>query len=268
MSSKPLKTLIGGIALALATVSANSPAIAEDTAAKGLAIAEEADKRDAGWGDSRVSMKMILHDAHGRSVEREMRSLGLEVADDGDKGLIIFDTPRDVRGSAILSFSHKVGDDDQWLYLPKLKKVKPIFSSNKSGPFMNSEFAYEDIASQEVEKYTYQYIGEEVLEGKRCHVLDRFPVNKNSGYSRQRAWLDQEELRVWKVDYYDRKKSHLKTLTAEGFEQYLGKHWRPAKMEMRNHQTKKRTVLEFNNYQFATGLNNRDFDKTALKRLK
>jgi len=150
------KLLLTGL---LAALPALAPA--ETPEEKGLAIAQEAERRDLGWESSEATMEMILRNRHGQESTREMRSRSLEVADDGDKSLIIFDHPRDVRGTALLTFSHKTGDDDQWLYLPALKRVKRIASSNKSGPFMGSEFAYEDISSQEVEKYTYKYLRDE-----------------------------------------------------------------------------------------------------------
>ena len=117
----------------------------------------------------------------------------------------MFDKPRDVKGTAFLSFSHAVGADDQWLYLPALKRVKRIASRNKSGPFMGSEFAYEDLSSFEVEKYTYKFLRDETCEGGTCYVVEQYPVDKNSGYTRRVVWLDHNEYRVWKIDFYDRK---------------------------------------------------------------
>ncbi len=122
----------------------------------GLEIAREADNRDFGFGDQEVDVFMELFNAHGESSTREMRNRTLEIADPnkGDKTMIIFDHPRDVKGTAFLTFSNILEPDDQWLYLPSLKRVKRISSKNKSGPFVGSEFAYEDISSQEVGKYS------------------------------------------------------------------------------------------------------------------
>ena len=242
---------------------------AETPEEKGLAIATEADTRDQGFTDTTADMLMILRNKHGQESQRKIRSRTLEVKDDGDKGLSIFDTPRDVKGTAFLTFSHKIGDDDQWLYLPALKRVKRISSRNKSGSFMGSEFSYEDIASQEIEKYTYKYLRDEPMADHDCFVVERYPVDKkNSGYSRQVVWLDKDEYRVWKIDFYDRKKSLLKTLTIQDYQQYLEKYWRAAKLEMVNHQNGKSTVLALSNYKFQTGLTDKDFNKNSLKRAK
>lgn len=242
---------------------------AETPEEKGLAIAKEADRQDEGFGDSTSDMLMILRNRHGQESIRKIRGRTLEVKDDGDKSLSIFDNPRDVKGTAFLTFSHKKGDDDQWLYLPALKRVKRISSRNKSGSFMGSEFAYEDISSQEVEKYTYKWIRDEMYDGQKCYIIERYPVDKkNSGYTRQVIWIDKTEYRTFKVDYYDRKKSLLKTLTFEGYQKYNGRFWRPDKMNMVNHQNGKSTRLENSNYKFGVGLKDRDFNKNSLKRIK
>jgi len=236
---------------------------------KGLSIAVEADRRDTGYGDSMAEMVMILRNRHGEESLRRIRFRTLEVENDGDKSLTIFDSPKDVTGTAFLNFTHKFGDDDQWLYLPALKRVKRISSSNKSGSFMGSEFAYEDIASQEIEKYTYKWLRDEICDNMECFVVERYPRDmKNSGYSRQVAWLDKEEYRTLKVEYYDRKDAHLKTLTMSGYQQYMDTYWRPAKMLMINHQTGKSTELQFSNYKFNVGLTDEDFNKNSLQRVR
>lgn len=243
--------------------------ISETPEEKGLGIAVEADRRDDGFGDSTASMVMILKNRHGDESKRNLRIKTLEVKGDGDKNLSIFDNPRDVKGTAFLTFTHKTGPDDQWLYLPALKRVKRISSSNKSGSFMGSEFAYEDISSQEVEKYNYKWIRDEVYDGQECFVVERYPVDKkNSGYSRLVTLLDKQEYRVLKIDFYDRKNSLLKTLTFKDYKKYLDRFWRADEMFMVNHQTGKSTRLLWKNYKFRTGLKDRDFNRNSLKRAR
>jgi outer membrane lipoprotein-sorting protein len=242
--------------------------LAETPEEKGLAIAIESDKRNTGWQDSTADMTMTLRNKRGEESVRSLRVKTLEVVDDGDKSMTIFDQPKDVRGTALLTFSHKQDADDQWLFLPALKRVKRIASKNKSGPFMGSEFAFEDLSSQEVEKYSYQYLKDEACGTDSCFVVKRFPADKNSGYTSQIAWIDQSEYRVHKIEFYDRKKSLMKTLISSDYNQYLGKFWRPNSMLMQNHQTGKSTDLIWSNYQFKTGLNEGDFTKNSLKRAK
>jgi len=238
---------------------------------KGLEIAKEADARDNGWGDTTANMKMVLINKQGETSSREIRTKTLEMQNDGDKSLTIFDKPKDIRGTAFLTFSHVKGSDDQWLYLPALKRVKRISSRNKSGPFMGSEFAYEDMSSQEVDKYTYKYLKDEACgtNGElTCFVSERYPVDEFSGYTKQVGWVDQTEYRPWKIDFYDRKGALLKTLTLSDYHQYLNKYWRANRMEMVNHITGKKSILTWSNYQFKTGLKESDFNKSKLKRLR
>ena len=243
-------------------------AMAETMEEKGLQIAQEADRRDSGWGDQQSSLKMILRNRHGQESIREMHNRSLEVEGDGDKTLIVFDRPRDVKGTAFLSFTHATRPDDQWLYLPALKRVKRISSSNKSGPFMGSEFAYEDISSQEVAKYKYKFLRDDKLEGRDAFVVEQYPQYKNSGYTRIISWIARDIYRPLKVEFYDRKNSLLKTLTYHEYKQYLNKYWRPARMEMTNHQTGKSTTLIWKSYKFNNGFTARDFDRNSLKRAR
>ena len=247
----------------------SSPLLWAQTAEeRGLEIAEAADAYDAGYGDFTAEMLMVLKNKKGHESVRMIRNRTLEVIGDGDKSLSIFDQPRDIKGTASLTYSHGLKSDDQWLYLPALKRVKRINSRNKSGPFLGSEFAFEDIGSQEVEKFTYRLLREEKCGDWDCYVIERKPAYKYSGYTRQIAWLDKAFYRVDKIDFYDRKNAHLKTLIYEGYQQYIGHYWRPDKMLMQNHLTGKSTSLSWLNYQFKTGLSEKDFRSNALKRIR
>jgi outer membrane lipoprotein-sorting protein len=244
------------------------PVMSQTPQEKGLELAVAADKRGAGFVDSQSSKQMTLINKQGKESQRSLRVKVLEGTTEGDKSLTIFDTPRDQKGTALLTYTHKDKSDDQWLFLPALKRVKKISSRNKSGPFVGSEFAFEDIGAQEVEKYTYLYVGEESVAGLDCYKLERFPTDKYSGYTRQIVWMEKEDYRVVKVEYYDRKKSLLKTLEASEWTLYNDKFWRSHKSVMTNHQTGKSTRLNFSDYKFSVGLKSADFTKNSLKRVR
>lgn len=233
---------------------------------RGLEIAKQADLRDTGFIDSTASMTMELKNKQGQSSLREVRVKVLEVTGDGDKSMSIFDTPADIKGTASLTYSHALKPDEQWLYLPALKRVKRISSKNKSGPFMGSEFAYEDISSQEIEKYSYKYIRDESINNIDCFVIERYPAYEHSGYTRQVVWLNKNEYRPEKIDFYDRKNVLLKTLEYSDYRQYLDQYWRADIMHMINHQTGKSTTLSWSEYKFRTGLDDKDFSRNSLKR--
>ena len=100
------------------------------------------------------------------------------------------------------------------------------------------------------------------------YVVERVPVDENSGYTKQIVWYDQAEYRLQQIDFYDRKDELLKTLNYHGYQQYAGQYWRADRMEMVNHQTGKSTTLSFADYEFQTGLGERDFDQSALRRAR
>jgi len=246
----------------------SATAFAGEAEDKGLEVSKESKARDLGWTDSSAELEMILKNQHGETSIRKMRLKSIEQQNDGDKSLTVFDSPRDVKGTAFLSFSHPQGNDDQWLYLPALKRVKRISSRNKSGSFMGSEFSFEDLTSFEVEKYNYLYLRDEVVDGENCWVITQYPLDKYSGYKRRIVWIDQSEYRVRKTEFYDRKDSLLKTLTFTNFQQYLGKYWRSLRFEMINHQSGKSTILNYADFKMKTGLNEKDFNQNALKRAR
>ena len=158
----------------------------------------------------------------------------------------------------------KIGEQDSCIAI-LIKREKRIYGGGPSGPFMGSEFSFEDMSSQRVEKFTYKYMGDETLNDMVCHILERYPTDKGSGYTKQVAWLDTEHLRVHKVDYYDRRGELLKTLTATGYEQHDEKFWRPTTMEMLNHQTGRSTLLEWKNTKFNNNFTAREFEPNALR---
>ena len=232
----------------------------------GQSIMEEVDRRDSGWKDSQATLRMLLRNKHKEISKRSLRIKSLEVVGDGDKSLTIFDEPKDVKGTAFLSHTHSLKPDDQWLYLPSIKRVKRIASANKSGPFVGSEFAYEDLTSFELEKYMFKWIKDEIIDNTKYYIIEAIPQYKYSGYTSLLLSIDRNIMRPVKIKYYDRKGDLLKTLTQHEFKKYLGKYWRPGRMEMINHQTGKSTTLLWQDWEFSKGLSDSDFNKTSLKR--
>lgn len=264
------RTDLAALAVALLALAVIGAAWAETPEEKGRAIAEELDRRDAGFGDSIAELRMVLSNAQGETSTRDLTIETLEMPEPevGDKVLATFHRPRDIAGTALLTFTKILEPDDQWLFLPALKRVKRISSANKSGPFVGSEFAYEDMLSQEVDKYDYRWLRDEPCGNMTCFVVERYPRYENSGYTRQVTWIDQQEYRVQRIDFYDRRDAPLKTLTFASYQQYLDQYWRAGEWFMENHQTGKSTRLSFDDWEFRTGLSENDLDPNRLKRLR
>lgn len=260
------------VGAAIAVSSFTGVGYAQDDAAKqkGYDIAARSDRSDTGFESSEVEAVMVLVNKAGQEMTRELsfKTLERENEDVGDKGLTVFSTPRDVQGTALLSHAQILKPDNQWLYLPALKRVKRISSANKSGPFVGSEFAFEDFTSTELKKYDYKHVGEDTLDGMKMDVVERFPLYKNSGYTKQVSYIDQDIYQVRKIDFYDRKGTLLKTLMLNDYREYDGGVWRAHTLQMNNHITSKSTTLKYGDYKFKTGLADRDFVKGVLKRIR
>ena len=230
-----------------------------------LDVAKKSELVSSGFKDSSSDMVMVLINANNQKRERKMKMIALE-KNAGDKSLMTFISPADVKGTKFLSYEHINKDDDQWLYMPSIKRVKRIASKNKSGSFMGSEFSYEDLSSFTVEKYSFKGDAEEVtLDGKKMYKGERSPVSKDSGYKRQISWTDAKTFLIHKVEYYDRKHELLKTATMADYKKISGV-WRVGKMTMVNHQNDKSTILEWKNETIKNGLKERDFHKRVLKK--
>ncbi len=243
---------------------------AEDPNVRGQAIAREADGRDRGYGDSQVTVTMVLEDLSGNTRERRLNIMSLEARSEGegDKSLVAFEEPRDIRGTALLTYPHIEGPDDQWLYLPALRRVKRIASVNKSGSFVGSEFAYEDISGQEWEKFDYLWLREEPCGAWECQVVERRPTYEDSGYSRLVTWYDQDEYRMQRIDFYDLDDELLKTLYFNDYRLYGDQYWRAHELVMENYKTRKSTRLIYEDYAFQSGFSENDFSQQSLTRIR
>lgn len=232
---------------------------------KGLDIAKLQKAQNTGWQDAVSELRMVLHSKSGSINERVIEVKSLEVDGDGDKNLMVFKKPLDVQGTAFLSYSHIEGPDDQWIYLPALKRVKRISSRTKSGSFMGSDFSYEDLASFEVEKYDYNYLREETCGEWRCHVIENNPKDLYSGYSKLITWVDAEHYRIQKVEFFDKKGQQLKTLAVKNYELLNEKFWRPSYSVMKNVQTGSKTELFWGDIRLQTGLTDAQFSQNSLR---
>lgn len=258
MPSRVILTLSALCVLAPLDASAQSPA------ERGRSIALKADRANAGYGGEEAELEMVLINAQGDRVKRKISLMTTEMEGDGDRSLLTFEWPADVQGTRLLTWSHARKNDDQWLYLPSLRRVKRISSRNQSGAFMGSEFAFEDLGSQEPEKFTWSFVTEETFEDRAVWRLERVPTSRRSGYSKQIVWMDKQYQQPLRIDYFDRKGVLLKTMRSRKFERHE-KWWRPAVLEMINHQTHKKSILRWTDRTMGEDFDPEDFEKEALE---
>jgi outer membrane lipoprotein-sorting protein len=215
---------------------------------RGMEIALETERRDSGFEDYVVDGQMILKSASDATGERRFTMYTLETRDDGDKRLVTFHEPKDLNGMISLTYSHGLQPDDQWIYLPALRRTKRLAARDKTGSFAGSEFAFEDIGTWEVKKYSYRYQRDEVLDGNKTFVVENTPAYPYSGYSKIMEWVDQEIYHPRRLLYYDLE------LRFYDYRQYADRYWRPQRAVMTNLQTGAVSTIEWSDYRFRTGL--------------
>ena len=221
----------------------------DDPEAYGSELAHYCDLRDRGWTDEVMQGRMTLFDADGDSVRRTFSRMAMERPEAGDKLIIKFLSPAEIKGVAALTHENPGGTDDNWLYLPANKRVRRISGANNTASFQGTEFTYEDLANLDPREYEWRFYEETTIErnGKQVPVfkLEARPTYADTGYSRLIVYYHRDEYRQERVEYYDLAGKHLKTLEFNGWKHRHKRFWRQTSMTMTNHQTGKRTVLEF-----------------------
>ncbi len=273
--SAALVAAVAASLLSAAAWSEDYPAWADtETERQGYDIAAASDRSDNGFGDSRAVARMVLRNAAGQETTRDMEftTLERENEDVGDKSLVVFSSPRDVAGTALLNHAQIIESDDQWLLLPAQGRVKRLSSANKSGPFVGSEFAFEDFTALELNKYEYNYLGEDTIEvgGETLtvDVMERFPRYENSGYTRQISYFDQDIHQIRRVVFFNRGGVEQKVLDLLDYREYGDGVWRAHTLSMTNSLNRKATDIIYDDYEFSAGLTDRDFDKSVLNRIR
>ena len=200
------------------------PAQADDPAAR--AIMEKVDARDDGDRQT-ADMQMILIDKHGNQRKRSIRSFSRDVGDDTHR-LMFFLEPADVRDTGFLTYDYDDPDrdDDQWLFLPALRKTKRIASSDKSGSFMGSDLTYADMTSRNLDDYDFTLKKEMEVKGHPVWLIESVPRNikviKETGYTKSLLFVRQDNYYVIRGIHWVKDGGYLKYLDTRTLEQIDG----------------------------------------------
>ena len=227
-------------------------------------VAQKSYATISGYQSSLSKTTMILKNAQGVENIRKLEMKKIE-GDNGDKSLLNFLYPDDLKDTKLLSFEVIGGDDKQWLYLPSLKRTKRISSRNKSGSFMASEFSYEDISSQNYKNYSYSGEAKEVTkDGVAYYKVTRTPIDVNSGYSKQVIWIDKQSFLAKYGEYYDKQNRLLKKISFSAYKVIDGIQ-RVVKINIENVQNGKSSSLTWDEDAIHAGIKNGNLSKRALK---
>lgn len=214
--------------------------------------------------------KMTLINKRGKTRIRDV--LRYEKSYYGEKGidtktLIFFEYPPDIRGTGLLLWSYEdiKKDDDRWLYLPALKKIKRIAGESKNNYFMGTDFTYDDMGGREVDEDTHELLGQDEIDGINCYKVQSIPVDKNDMYSKKFGWVIPEKWVVFKVDFYDKRGKLIKELRASDFRE-VSNIWTTFKLHMNNFGKNHQTVIEVEDMKYNIEIKDQVFMKTTLQR--
>lgn len=223
--------------------------------------------------DSRADVTMTLVSGSGTRRVRSTRSTSkLQPNGIDQKRLIRFLTPADVKGTATLLVEHSEGDDDIWIYLPALRKVRRLVASNKKDSFVGTDFSYGDIIGHKVEDWTYTYVGAEEVEGLTTHVIEALPRNDevaaNSGYGKRKLWIRVDNDVAVKGDYWDTAGSLVKQFAARDVREIdpAAHKWQAFHLEMKNTQTGHSTAIDFGTLDVGVGIDDQEFSERYLEK--
>ena len=272
--------------LALTMLSIRSPALlAEEQVSKtitatdieqslpsGQEIAERINARDEGVAVTRtLTMKMIK--SNGKSRTRVTRGYRKYYGDE-KRTVLFYQSPRNIKDTAFLTidYSEADQDDDQWIYLPAMRKVRRISAADRGDYFLGTDFTYEDIKKEtkvEINDYTRRTLREEIFEGHRCYVVESIPVDdetaKELGHSRTLSWVDADIWIVRKAEFWDIQGNLLKSTHIKDIEKIQGI-WTPHLMEVENHKTGHKTVFSFSDIDYESPVPDHVFTVQTLER--
>jgi hypothetical protein len=222
--------------------------------------------------DSTTDATFHLVNASGQDRVRETRGMTMLVPGTMDNMRVVeFLSPSDVRGTKTLLIEHTGKDDDIWIYLPAMKKVRRLVSNNKKDSFLGTDFSYGDVIGHKVEDWSHTLIREEAVDGKPCYVVESTPkrpeVGEYSGYSKRVSWIEKESSVSVRGEIYDSIGQLLKKLSVQDVQKVDARanRWQPMKMMSENVQTGHRTIIEFKNFKANVGVRSEVFTSRYLE---
>ena len=231
----------------------------------GLEIMQKVYDRPTG-NDMEASLTMTLINSRGSERVREIKQY---IRDFGDveKTIMFFVKPADIRNTSFMNWSYTEAakDDDQWIYLPALKKVKRISSDSKGDYFMGSDFTYDDLGDRKPQDDTHKVLREEELKGEQCYVIESISKDKDYMYSRTVTWIIKDKWMGLKKEFYDEDDEYLKILTIEKYEK-IKDYWIMTKTKMDNVQKEHQTIMSMADIKIDTGVSADSFTERMMKR--
>lgn len=254
-----IRILILTLLLSITSVYAKLPA---DFTGRDIMI--KVDDRDD--GDTRqADLKMVLVNKAGETREREIHSRQKDYGKD-TKAIMSFLTPADVKGTGYLSweFDNPEKEDNRWLYMPALRKIRRISGSSNDDYFMGSDFTYDDMGDRNVDEDTHKILATELFDEMQCYKIESTPKDPDDNYTQKILWVRQDIFVTTKVEYYN-DQGLMKILHVSDIQQINGV-WMAHKMEMDNIQENHKTIITYKNIVINETIEDNQFRPETLKR--
>lgn len=221
--------------------------------------------------DTAVEMRMSIVGSRGGMRERRVAQWTKTLPDDSRMQLIRFLSPADVEGTGFLSIENLDGEDDNWLYLPALRKTRRIAGTDKRESFVGTDFSYEDLEAERLDEYRYEVVGTEALDGVEAWIVEAVPTDRENvevtAYGRRELWVSRDHAVILQAKYYDEDGTYVKRFRAEDVRQVEGTDkWRAHRLTMEDIQDGGRTVLEIAEYRIDQGVTEEYFTQRYLRR--
>ena len=231
----------------------------------GLKIIENVYNRAVG-DDMTADLTMTLTNSSNENRVREIKQFSKDFGD-LEKKIMFFVSPADVKNTSFMNWSYDEAgkDDDQWIYLPALKKTKRISSDSKSDYFMGSDFTYDDLGDRQPDQDVHKLLREEKLNGEDCYVVESIPKDKDYMYSKTITWIIKDKWIGLKKEFYDEDEELLKILKVNKYEDING-FWIITNTEMKNEQKDHKTIMILKNVKINTGINDDKFTERIMTR--
>lgn len=245
---------------------------AAETLPAGEEIARRINARDEGEVVSRF-VTMAMTDRSGTERVRETKSFRKYFGKE-KRTVIFYLSPANIKDTAFLTYDYPEADrdDDQWLYLPAVRKVRRISASDRGDYFLGTDFTYEDIRKETkvgIEDYSWKTLAEETIDGHRCFLVEEIPVNeqtaKELGYSKMQSWVDAEIWMVRQAKYWDVAGNPLKTLQVREIT-LIRDIWTAHQISVENHKTGHKTVFTFKDVNYGQSVKDELFTEDGLRR--
>jgi hypothetical protein len=256
--------------VAVAAVWAHTGTARAEGEPSGLEIVTKADEARRAKSE-RQMLTMTLENSRGQKRVRTIEGWEREMSAEEEQRFSRFQEPADVKDTTLLTYDYEDKDDDIWLYLPALKKVKRILSSNKGDYFMGSDFTYEDMENIDLVNWTYTVAGKEMIDGTECWIVDAVAntdkERSETSYNKLRYWIGADDFIIRKIDYTDKNDRQSKQLIISEIRTTspTDPRKRGHKMEMKNSLTEHRTVLDISELQLDVPVTDDLFSQRSLQ---